>query len=60
MIKEVIPNKEKPGALKILLRLESGEVWTRSKSAPEGLMIETPYATAAIRGTDWFLFTQTR
>ena len=55
MIKEVIPNKEKPGALKILLRLESGEVWTRSKSAPEGLMIETPYATAAIRGTEWTL-----
>ncbi len=55
MIKEVIPNKEKPGALKILLRLESGEVWTRSKSAPEGLMIETPYATAAIRGTEWIL-----
>jgi tetratricopeptide (TPR) repeat protein len=55
IIKEVIPNKEKPGALKILLRLESGEVWTRSKSAPEGLMIETPYATAAIRGTEWTL-----
>jgi tetratricopeptide (TPR) repeat protein len=55
MIKEVVPNKEKPGALKILLRLESGEVWTRSKSAPEGLMIETPYATAAIRGTEWIL-----
>ncbi len=55
IIKEVTPNKEKPGALKILLKLESGEVWTRSKSVPEGLMIETPYATAAIRGTEWIL-----
>lgn len=53
IIREVTPIKEKPGALKILLRLESGEVWTRSKSVPEGLMIETPYATAAIRGTEW-------
>ncbi len=55
IIKEVVPSKEKPGALKILLRLESGEVWTRSKSTPEGLMIETSYATAAIRGTEWTL-----
>lgn len=53
IIKEVIPSKEKPGALRILLKLESGEVWTRSKSTPEGLTIETPYATAAIRGTEW-------
>ena len=55
IIKEVTPSKEKPGALKILLRLESGVVWTRSKSAPEDLTIETPYATAAIRGTEWTL-----
>jgi len=53
IIKQVIPSKEKPGTLKILLKLESGEVWTRSKSTPEGLTIETPYATAAIRGTEW-------
>jgi tetratricopeptide (TPR) repeat protein len=57
-IKEVTSPKEKPGALKILLRLETGEVWTRSKSIPDGLMIETPYATAAIRGTEWSLSVQ--
>lgn len=36
-----------------VLWLEAGEVWSRSKSVPEGLRIETPSATAAIRGTDW-------
>ena len=55
MIKEVTSHAEKPGALRILLKLESGEVWTRSKGASEGLTIETPHATAAIRGTEWGL-----
>jgi ferric-dicitrate binding protein FerR (iron transport regulator) len=55
IIKEVTPHKERAGAMKILLSLESGEVWTRSKGVTEGLMIETPYATAAIRGTEWSL-----
>ena len=40
--------------------LVSNDIIKTTASAPEGLMIETPYATAAIRGTDWFLFTQTR
>ena len=53
MIKTAIPRKEKAGTLKIFLKLESGEVWTRSKGTPDGLMIETPNATAAIRGTEW-------
>ena len=53
MIKEVTSSKEKAGPLKILLRLESGEVWTRSKGVRDGVVIETPYATAAIRGTEW-------
>jgi tetratricopeptide (TPR) repeat protein len=54
-IKEVTTHREKVGAMKILLSLESGEVWTRSKGVRDGLMIETPYATAAIRGTEWGL-----
>ena len=53
IIKDVTAHKEKSGAFKTLLKLESGEVWTRSKGAGEGLMIETPNATAAIRGTEW-------
>ena len=53
IIKDVTAHKEKAGALKTLLKLESGEVWTRSKGSGEGLMIETPNATAAIRGTEW-------
>ncbi|NWF51812.1 MAG: tetratricopeptide repeat protein [Nitrospirae bacterium] len=55
IIKEVTTHKEKTGAMKILLSLESGEIWTRSKGLKDGLIIETPYATAAIRGTEWSL-----
>lgn len=50
MIKEVRKPGDKRGTL---LRLESGEVWSRAKSVPESLRIETPSATAAIRGTEW-------
>jgi hypothetical protein len=50
MIKEVRNPGDKRGTL---LRLESGEVWSRAKSVPESLRIETPSATAAIRGTEW-------
>ncbi|MEP5766086.1 MAG: TonB-dependent receptor [Halieaceae bacterium] len=35
------------------LRLERGRVWTRTNLVPRGLEMETPAATAAIRGTDW-------
>jgi len=38
------------------LRLERGRAWTRTKVRPKGLRMETPSATAAIRGTDWDLF----
>jgi len=55
IIREVTSHKERAGAMKILLSLESGEVWTRSKGLTDGLLIETPYATAAIRGTEWSL-----
>jgi len=50
MIKKVRKPGDKTGTL---LRLESGEVWSRAKSVHESLRIETPSATAAIRGTEW-------
>jgi tetratricopeptide (TPR) repeat protein len=37
------------------LRLEAGRAWSQAKRAPNGLMLETPSATAAIRGTAWEL-----
>ncbi|MDQ6434274.1 tetratricopeptide repeat protein [Mesorhizobium sp. LHD-90] len=33
--------------------LESGSIWARAERGGEGLVIETPAAAAAIRGTDW-------
>ena len=38
-----------------LLRLNLGRAWSQSKSPPKGLIMETPSATAAIRGTSWEL-----
>lgn len=35
------------------LRLERGRAWTRANLLPRGMEMETPAATAAIRGTDW-------
>ena len=49
-IKEVQKPAEKRGTS---LALKVGEIWSRAKSTPESLKIETPSATAAIRGTDW-------
>lgn len=49
-IKEVRKPAEKKGTS---LALKVGEIWSRAKSTPESLKIETPSATAAIRGTDW-------
>lgn len=43
------------GKKSTVLGLDVGEVWSRSQALPEGLRIETPAATAAIRGTDWDL-----
>jgi len=37
------------------LRLERGATWSRATPAGAGVRIETPSATAAIRGTDWSL-----
>jgi Flp pilus assembly protein TadD len=35
------------------LRLEQGRSWSQTNSVPANLYLETPSATAAIRGTDW-------
>ncbi len=43
--------EKKPGPLTLLLN--QGEIWSRSKTIPDGLKIETPSSTAAVRGTDW-------
>lgn len=37
------------------LRLELGRAWSQAKQVPEGLQLESPSATAAIRGTSWEL-----
>ncbi|THK39396.1 tetratricopeptide repeat protein [Ensifer sp. MPMI2T] len=37
------------------LELQSGTIWARAERGGEGLKIDTPAATAAIRGTDWTL-----
>jgi tetratricopeptide (TPR) repeat protein len=47
--------RTRAGAGETLVRLERGAAWSRARSLPEGLKIETPAATAAIRGTDWHL-----
>ncbi len=49
IIKEV---RRTPQQKQSVLGLETGEIWSRAKTVPEGLKIETPSATAAIRGTD--------
>ncbi|WP_027998385.1 FecR domain-containing protein [Sinorhizobium arboris] len=37
------------------LELQAGTIWARAERGGEGLLIDTPAATAAIRGTDWTL-----
>lgn len=51
LIKQVRKPADKTGST--ILKLEIGEIWSRARSVPEGLKIETPSATAAIKGTDW-------
>ncbi|HET7728480.1 MAG TPA: tetratricopeptide repeat protein [Usitatibacter sp.] len=48
-IKEAAAGKD----ARTILHLNSGRSWVQSKTAPGGLTMETPTATAAIRGTDW-------
>jgi tetratricopeptide (TPR) repeat protein len=38
---------------KTVVNLNKGKSWTQSKTTPNGLIMETPSALAAIRGTDW-------
>ena len=38
-----------------VLRLELGRAWSQAKRVPDSLQLETPSATAAIRGTSWEL-----
>ncbi len=40
-------------SLNTTLRLNQGRSWTQSKQISQRLTMETPSATAAIRGTDW-------
>ncbi|QFI68616.1 FecR domain-containing protein [Sinorhizobium alkalisoli] len=37
------------------LELQSGTIWARAERGGDGLAVDTPAATAAIRGTDWTL-----
>ena len=37
------------------LELQSGTIWARAERGGKGLVIDTPAAAAAIRGTDWTL-----
>ncbi len=43
------------GAGDTKLGLESGTIWARAERGGDGLVIDTPAAAAAIRGTDWTL-----
>ncbi|HSS27430.1 MAG TPA: FecR domain-containing protein, partial [Usitatibacter sp.] len=44
-----------PTEARTILNLNKGRAWTQSKATPNGLVVETPSALAAIRGTDWEL-----
>ncbi len=37
------------------LELQSGTIWARAERGGSGVAVDTPAATAAIRGTDWSL-----
>jgi tetratricopeptide (TPR) repeat protein len=43
------------GGSDVSVELQSGTLWARAERGGSGLAIETPAATAAIRGTDWTL-----
>jgi tetratricopeptide (TPR) repeat protein len=43
------------GGATTTLRLELGRAWSQAKRVPDGLQLESPSATAAIRGTSWEL-----
>lgn len=37
------------------LELQTGTIWARAERGGQGLAVDTPAATAAVRGTDWTL-----
>jgi hypothetical protein len=47
VVKDVTPGADS------VFGLESGSIWARAERGGEGLVIDTPAAAAAIRGTDW-------
>ena len=47
--------KQVLGAGATELQLNAGQIWARAATAGRGVDVETPSATAAIRGTDWSL-----
>lgn len=50
-VKSVRPRQNQTSSTTLLQRL--GRSWTRSKTVPDKLFLETPSATASIRGTEW-------
>lgn len=51
----MIQIKESAAAAPTRLELKSGRAWMQSRQPANGVVVETPNATAAIRGTDWEL-----
>src|SRR5437764_8569069 len=53
--KTVLQVKAAPAnpAERTVLRLEAGRSWSQTNATPSNLYLETPSATAAVRGTDW-------
>jgi tetratricopeptide (TPR) repeat protein len=47
VVKDVTPGADSA------FTLESGSLWARAERGGEGIVIDTPAAAAAIRGTDW-------
>lgn len=47
VVKSVVPGADSA------FGLESGSIWARAERGGEGIVIDTPAAAAAIRGTDW-------
>ena len=44
---------EKAHGITQILRLQQGEVWVKTGAGPKQLEVETPVATAAVRGTEF-------
>ncbi|MCD7111449.1 FecR domain-containing protein [Rhizobium sp. DKSPLA3] len=51
----LLVKKVNGGGADASVELQSGTIWARAERGGSGLAIDTPAATAAIRGTDWTL-----